>query len=182
MYGLGPNEKLSGELLIIDGVSYLSTVAADGNIKVTETYKTKAPFFVYTHVDEWMEIALPDSIENLLQLEQFIDSISRGINNPFCFKLNGTIISSSIHVVNLPPGTKVDSPEQAHQCQRNYSLKKESVEIIGFFSRKHQSVFTHHDTYLHMHLITADKKYIGHLDELKIKKESMRFFVPLYIK
>jgi acetolactate decarboxylase len=38
------------------------------------------------------------------------------------------------------------------------------VEIIGFFSTEHKGVFTHHDSFLHMHLITKDKEKMGHLD------------------
>ena len=39
LYGLGPVEYLSGELLIIDGKSYRSTVLTDTTMKVEETYK-----------------------------------------------------------------------------------------------------------------------------------------------
>lgn len=45
LYGLGPVEYLRGELLIIDGRSYSSTVASDGSIKMEETFKIKARFF-----------------------------------------------------------------------------------------------------------------------------------------
>ncbi|MBL0335613.1 MAG: acetolactate decarboxylase [Chitinophagaceae bacterium] len=47
LYGVGPVEYLRGELLIIDGKSYQSTVAADGSIRMEETFKVRAPFFVY---------------------------------------------------------------------------------------------------------------------------------------
>lgn len=60
----------------------------------------------------------------------------------------------------------MSSPKEAHQSQMNYELKNEDVEIIGFFSTEHQGIFTHHDSYLHMHLITKDIKKMGHLDEI----------------
>lgn len=67
----------------------------------------------------------------------------------------GTVASAVIHIQNLPLGTKVSSPEEAHQGQRNYLIEEESVEVVGFFSTKHQGVFTHHNSFVHMHLINA---------------------------
>ena len=50
LYGLGPVEYLSGEILIIDGKSYKSTVTSDSTMKVEETYDIKAPFFGYANI------------------------------------------------------------------------------------------------------------------------------------
>ena len=92
------------------------------------------------------------------------------INRPFVFKLKGQIDSAKIHIQNLPKGTKVSSPEEAHQGQINYALGNSEVEIVGFFSTEHKGIFTHHDSNVHMHLITTNRKKMGHLDELKIGK------------
>lgn len=45
LFGLGPVENLAGEILIIDGKSYKSTVASNTTMNVEETYDIKAPFF-----------------------------------------------------------------------------------------------------------------------------------------
>lgn len=50
LYGLGPVEYLAGEILIIDGKSYKSTVTSDTTMKVEETYEIKAPFFGYANI------------------------------------------------------------------------------------------------------------------------------------
>ncbi len=55
LYGLGPVEFLRGELLVIDGVSYKSTVLNDSTMQVKETFKVKAPFFVFGNVTNWEE-------------------------------------------------------------------------------------------------------------------------------
>ena len=62
----------------------------------------------------------------------------------------------------------MNSPQEAHQGQVNYELNDEDVAILGFFSTAHQGIFTHHDSYVHMHLITKDASKMGHLDELEI--------------
>src|SRR5690554_8153925 len=71
LYGLGPVEYLAGEILIIDGKSYKSTVTSDTTMKVEETYDIKAPFFGYANISKWTEQSLPDSIQTIQQLETY---------------------------------------------------------------------------------------------------------------
>ena len=166
LYGLGPAEYLAGELVIVNGKAYKSTVITDSTMKVEETYNVKAPFFGYSNVDRWVEQILPDSIHTSAQLENYLSLSTTGVRRPFLFRLEGAVKMATVHIVNLPAGTKVKSPDDAHQGQKKYNLKDEQVEIVGFFSTGHQAILTHHDTFLHMHLITADKTKMGHLEEV----------------
>ncbi len=179
LYGIGPIEYLTGEILIIDGKSYKSTVLVDSSLKVEETYNLKAPFFGYTNISKWYDQNLPDSVQTIKQLEIYLNQITKNSPRPFMFKLMGTIEKATIHVVNLPKDSKVSSPEEAHVGQTNYNLSKKNCEIIGFFSTEHKAVFTHHDTFLHMHLITADRQKMGHLDDVLFKKSTMVLSLPL---
>lgn len=178
LYGLGPVEYLAGEILIIDGKAYKSTVVSDTKMKVEETYDIKAPFFGYANITKWTEQTLPDSIQTIQQLEQYLDKVTKSSPRPFIFKLSGTVEQATIHIVNLPKGSKVSSPDEAHKGQKNYEIKNEQSEIIGFFSTEHKAIFTHHDTYLHMHLITTDRQKLGHLDEVLFKKGIMKLYLP----
>lgn len=178
LYGLGPVEYLTGELLIIDGKSYSSTVLADSSISVKETYQTKAPFLVYINQIDWSVETLPSNIKTIKDLEKFIDNKKLDFNRPFVFKLKGQIENADIHIQNLPKGTKVSSPEEAHQGQVNYSLKNNTVDIVGFFSTDHKGVFTHHDSNVHMHLITNDRKKMGHLDKVTFGNGTIQLYLP----
>jgi acetolactate decarboxylase len=60
----------------------------------------------------------------------------------------------------------VRSPEEAHRGLQHYPLANVPVEILGFFSTEHKAIFTHHDTFMHLHLITSDRQKMGHLDAL----------------
>lgn len=177
LYALGPESFLTGELLINNGKSYRSKVATDGTMRVEKTTKVSAPFLVYGNVIEWKKIPLPSAIKTINDLEKFIDHQSKEFKKPFAFKLMGQVTHAKMHIQDLPPGTKVSSPKEAHIGQTNYTLENERTEIIGFFSKTHQGIFTHHDRYLHMHLITQDESKMGHLDELSIEK--MTLFLPL---
>ena len=41
--------------------------------------------------------------------------------------------------------------------------------MLGFYSKHHQSIFTHHTTFIHVHIMDDKTKTVGHLDELQIK-------------
>jgi acetolactate decarboxylase len=178
LYGLGPVEYLQGEIMIIDGSGYKSTVINDTSMEVTETKEIKAPFFGYANIDNWTEKELPDSILNIKQLENYLDQTTKNYPRPFLFKITATVDSATIHIVNLPKGTKVSSPEEAHKGQKNFDIKDKPVEMLGFFSTEHQAIFTHHDTYVHIHLITGDKQQMGHLEELMLKKGTAKLYLP----
>ncbi|WP_299823955.1 acetolactate decarboxylase [uncultured Pontibacter sp.] len=176
LYGLGPVSYLTGELLINNGKSYVSRVTSDTTMTVEKRFDVSAPFFVYANVTEWSESELPASIKTIKDLEEFIDDKTTDLKRPFAFKLAGVVSSAVIHIQNLPEGTKVSSPDEAHQGQTSYKLENEASEIIGFFSKEHKAVFTHHDSFLHMHLITKDESKMGHLDDLEIGK--MKLYLP----
>jgi len=178
LYGLGPLEGLRGELMIIDGIAYKSTVLSETQMEVNKTYKAKAPFFVYGYAEHFKSTVLPKSVKSLSDLEDLLDDKTKTHNKPFLFVLKGTINNGFIHVVNLPEGSKVSSPQEAHKGQVDYHIDETEVEIVGFFSRSHQSVFTHHDTFMHLHLITKDGSMMGHLDRVEFKEGEMTLYLP----
>jgi len=178
LYALGPVEYLTGELLVIDGKSYVSTVILDSTVAVEETFHVKAPFLVYTNQRDWNIEELQLDIRTINDLEEFIDKATADFERPFVFKLVGIVDTAEIHIQNLPLGTAVSSPEEAHQGQVNYSIENSEVEIVGFFSTDHKGVFTHHDSNVHMHLITADRKRMGHLDKVSFRNGKVKLYLP----
>lgn len=176
LYGLGPLSYLAGEILINDGRAFVSRVVSESSMSVEESYDISAPFFVYANVLEWKEIQLAPLVSDIKSLEEYLAKKTPLESPPFAFKLKGRVSSATIHIQNLPEGSVVSSPQEAHQGQQNYQLENEAVEIIGFFSRNDQGVFTHHDSFLHMHLITQDEDEMGHLDHAVF--EEMTLYLP----
>lgn len=176
IYGLGPKEFLAGELLILDSKIFLSTVNNKA-MSVEETKKVKAPFFVYVQVKNWVATPLPEVVVTLKDLETYLDSLTQNKPRPFAFRLVGVVEMAKIHIVNVPKDAKITSPDDAHKHNKTYAVRDEKAEILGFFSTEHQGVFTHHDTFLHLHLITEDHQKMGHLDDLQIKKGAMQLFL-----
>jgi acetolactate decarboxylase len=178
LYGMGPVELLKGEITIVNGRSFKSSVQPNGEMKVEETFEVKAPFFGYAQIEKWEEVQMPDSVHTIKQLENFLNASTQERARPYFFKLKGEVDFAKIHVVNLPKGSVVHSPEEAHVGQGNYSIKNKNAEIIGFFSTEHQTIFTHHSTFVHMHLITDDLLQMGHVDELKLDSKKIMLFLP----
>lgn len=166
LYGIGPKEYLKGELLIIDGESYVSSMDSNGSIKMEQTFDVKAPFFVYSNNDNWCEYTLPAHVKNIKDLENFIDELSVTSIRPFVFKLEGIFSKVKFHIQNLPDGTVVKSPKDAHTGQGKYESDNVLGELVGFFSTEHQAIFTHHDSFIHIHYINADRSEMGHVDEI----------------
>jgi len=176
-YGIGPLSYLKGELLLNDGKVFIARVATDSTMMVDEKTEASAPFFVYAQVKKWEERALPISVTDQKTLESYLDEQTVGQKRPFVFKLIGQVEKATIHLQNLPDGTKVSSPQEAHQGQTNYELEKRQVEVLGFFSTAHKGVFTHHDSFIHLHLMTTDQKMMGHVDEIELGV--MRLLLPV---
>lgn len=177
-YGMGPVEYLKGELMIWDGDVYHSSVVNSKEMNVRKTSTARAPFFAHEYINEWEEIDLPKGIKNLKELELFLDKRFNLSNIPFFFKLEGFVESANIHIVNLPEGKVVRSPDDAHQGQINYPIIKRNVSVLGFFSRNHKAIFTHHDTLIHTHLITQEKDMMGHLEEVNFSSQKIKLSVP----
>ncbi len=178
LYGIGPMTQLQGEILIMDGGSWVGTVLTDSTMNVMETYEARPPFFVYAYVHEWEEIALPNPISSATELAAFLDEATVNRKRPFAFKLEGMIDYAQIHLQNLPEGTRIQSPEDAHRGQVVYPIAQEAVSVVGFFSTQHQGIFTHHDSFVHMHLITDSRLKMGHIDSLQIGKGRVQLFLP----
>jgi len=137
LFGIGPNENLQGEILIIDGTAYRSSIDTNQKIKIEKGFNLKAPFFVYANVQRWHEHALPDTVKTLEQLDSYLTNVFAS-TTPFAFKLTGKVNQANIHVVNLPTGTQIKSSNDAHLGQVDVSLTDVDVVMIGFFSTQHK--------------------------------------------
>lgn len=179
LYGVGPLEYLKGEILILDGVSYVSRVGEGGAVTLAQTFDVKAPFLVYANNSAWDVYDIPKHITTMKALEDYITKLSAQLDGPFVFKLEGEFEHIAYHIQNLPDGAVVRSPADAHVGQGKYTAAGTKGTIVGFFSTQHQRIFTHHDSYIHLHYIDKDKTVMGHVDDLQLHKKSrVKLYIP----
>jgi acetolactate decarboxylase len=168
LYAVGPLEGLKGEVTVWDGKASLARWET-GKIITTKEFKGKACFLVYAQVTRWTEIKLPAGLDKPedLEAEIFLEARKAGVptDQPFPFLLRGTAQKVKLHVVNKTDNAP-HSPEEHAKVKMPVVIEGREVDVIGFYSKKHAGVFTHHDSYAHMHALTADGKVSGHVDQL----------------
>ena len=176
-YGLGPLEFLKGEVLLFEGQTFVSKVVDSISHEVNKVPSANAPFFVYTTNSNLKVIELPPTNYSLKGIEEHINSVYENYDQPLLIRMDGLFDDIKLHSVNLPEGKKVSSPDEAHQGLTQYDFENISGSLIGFFSRNHKTVFTHHDSFFHAHFISDDREVLGHLDELNFYSSQIKLQV-----
>ena len=169
LYALGSLEQRPGEVSIFDSVPFVSEVW-----NPTETIDSnrvyQAAFLVYTIVERWHRASIWQSVNSEEELEAALlpRAIVEGISveAPFPFLLYGHAVRAA--------GRFFCEPYHAHDGERNekanshFSIEKESIEIIGFYSMNHRGILTPRDSSFHMHLRTMDNRISGHLESIQL--------------
>ena len=111
-----------------------------------------------------------ESQKFLKQFEDFLEYTALkaeiDTSKPFPFMIEGHIRKINWHVVNWNENN-VNHSREAHMASGlNGIVVEENVEIIGFYSKDHKGVFTHHNANWHMHFRAKDQNLAGHLDDL----------------
>ena len=164
-YGIGPIEFLKGEIVVFEGQTFVSKVIDSVSHQTIKIPSVRAPFFVYSTNSDLKVIEFNRENFTLKELEEYINSVYKDYDQPLLLRIDGSFDNIKLHSVNLPEGKKVSSPDEAHQGLTQYDFKNISGSLIGFFSRNHKAVFTHHDSFFHAHFISDDRKVLGHIDE-----------------
>ncbi|MBK8227548.1 MAG: acetolactate decarboxylase [Flavobacteriales bacterium] len=169
-YGMGPLEHMRGEITLVDGRCHVARVMGDSlSVRVDPT--AKAPFFVHARVSHWEEVVFPGDVSDAERLDAFLDK--RGEDQPFFFRLKGRFEEMDVHAWDLPADSAFTGPAEGARYKRHYSLKEPEGEVIGVFSRHHRTVFTHHDSFIHLHFLSSDGRVMGHVDALRIRPGSV---------
>lgn len=171
IFALGAVENLQGEILIIDGKASIAHVAHD-SLVIDSTLEKRATLLVYAVVDNWQEFALPANINNEKELAKFIAIQARkaGLNPQaaFPFQIIGRAKSLHWHVIDWPAGDTGHSHKKHKNAGLHGMLKNPEISIVGFYSTKHQMIFTHRTSNVHMHFKTLDDAISAHVDSLAL--------------
>jgi acetolactate decarboxylase len=169
LYALGPLEGARGEISVFDSLPAIAKVEPEG-IRIDSDFGYRAGFLVYATVENWSggaELGAIDTEADLLkQLLALSESRGIDIDSPFPFLINGQIDQVKFHVLCNRSNGKY-SPELHEKSKVRFEIQQQSVEIIGFHSRRHRGVFTPPNSDLHMHMRTSDNRLAGHIDYVR---------------
>jgi len=181
LYALGACENLKGEIQIFDNEIF-NTYIEDDSLKFDQTNERNATLLVYAEVEKWQDINIPEKITTYEDFETWLNKMleEKGYDNekPQPFRITGTISTADWHVINWQKGDTIHTHEKHKTAGLNGSLSQEEVELIGFFSKHHQAIFTHHSNFSHIHFKTTDQTLAGHVDDLVLGK-NMTLFLPI---
>jgi hypothetical protein len=94
LYGLGPLEGVKGEVTIFDSRLYVARVQHDGSLVVENSFRNRACFLVYSQVQRWQKVTLPEEVIDEKSLEQELPGLAAeyGLDPalPFPFLLRGS--------------------------------------------------------------------------------------------
>jgi acetolactate decarboxylase len=182
LYAIGPAAGLIGEITVINGRLSLARAEDGKQLKTSSDYQGQASFLVWSTVPQWQDaVPLGKSVSNLADLEKLIETRARlaglDTDKPFPFLLQGNFTSVKYHVV-MPPSVQGMHTGSASPTgsELNLQANGKNGTIIGFFSRKHEGVFTHSGSYSHLHL-SLENGDSGHIDDLNISAD-VRLLLP----
>lgn len=173
LYALGAVEDLKGEILIMDGRPFISSVQG-GKLVTDGSFDHKAALLVFSSMKDRTVFEIPSGIQTYEELERFIEAsaVEHGIDTeqPFPFLVKGKPAAFDWHVIDWPEGD-TDHSHQKHVESGLHGTKENiEVEILGFYSKHHHAIFTHHTTNMHLHVRSMDNKLSGHLDGIVLGK------------
>lgn len=172
LVGLGAYENLNGELLVMNGKVFHSFVQND-SLVVASNKKAKATLFVSAKVQAWDTIKVAGNDVTQLVYQH---ASKAGLNEPFPFQLIGSMESVDYHVINFDPGNSDISNHKEGALKGQ--LKGEQVTILGFYSTQAKGIYTHHDSDVHMHVISKGRPVMGHVDGLVIGDQMFNLLLP----
>ncbi len=171
VYGLGVVEGLKGEIIILDGEPYVTSVVKE--VWSTEhSYKIKAAMLVYEKIESWETVLEKSAIQNLQDLEEHLQKLmgekGKSRDKPFAFIIKSNFANVEYHVIDWKKGA-IHTAASHKQFAKSGKLIDSEITILGFYSSNHQGIFTHHSSKIHLHVITDNHDLVGHVDELKLR-------------
>jgi acetolactate decarboxylase len=172
VYAVGALAGLAGEIMALDGTAYVAQPGGDAALVSIPSQPMGATLLVAATVPAWRDAVLPAAAANAAALDDAVEAAARAAGldpaKPFPFLIVGDV-DASWHVLRGPVDGHAGGGHEAHM--RNAVTGKVSgvrATLVGFFSLHHQGVFTHMGQRTHLHVITDDRKTMGHVDEIAV--------------
>ncbi len=183
LYGLSPLGRIEGEISVIDGRFYVSSVDDKGNFSTKYDKNNQSPFAVYAYVSDWITIEVKDSIHNQDALQTIVEKQASilGINTekPFPFLITGLFDTVDFHIINKPESEIEHNHDLHNKAKVHFEQSDISGQLLGFYSLHHEGVFTHRGSYVHIHFVDDAATVTGHLEDISIFRP-FKMKLPIY--
>lgn len=177
-YGVGALSGLRGESTVVDGVAWVAQVRQGGEVQVTNAPAAgeSATLLVVARVPAWRSVVIANSI-GPDELDDRLEGIARAngmdVERPFPLMVEGNLEGVEWHVLN---GSKTGAGAGHDDHMRaavTGTIRGKAGILVGFFSKRHQGIFTHMGQRTHLHVLTSDHTIMGHADRAGIRAGSV---------
>ncbi len=181
LYALGPLVGLKGEVTIYNGKASFATVVDDQPQIDTNLIGKEAIFLAYANIPAWTEKTIENRLSSQAQIEAMVkkeaNAKGRSTAQPFVFRLEGKVDSLHYHIIYKTSSTQHNKAEH-QKAKRRFTLSNTYVKIVGFWAdAAGEGVYTHPGKRIHLHFITADHQFSGHIDTISLSARA-KLFLP----
>ncbi len=178
-FGVGALSELRGEITILDDLAWIARAAGDGTASVS-SYPVRdshegAALLVVANVRSWRELSVTQDVawnELDAYLARQIEDAGIAATQPVPVMISGPMADLRWHVVD---GTKlgVGGGHAGHlqgAVRGHIPAAAGATTLIGFFSREHAGVFTHHGSFSHFHVVSPAPVVAAHVDRVALRR------------
>lgn len=175
LYAIGPVENLRGEIIVWNSQPLVAAISEKEKPVLLKNVKNlKAIFLVYADVPKWDTIYMQQKITSMQHLQNAITlaAFNHGIdtNSAFPFLLYASIKEGSGHIMYKDTLVKTINTDALKAAKHIAKCSNQQAQMLGFYSQHHQTIFTHHDSFLHIHYQLLKKDEAGHLEEVSFNE------------
>jgi len=180
MFGMGPYDRMKGEITVFDGKPFHASAFIEGKAAVSQSWDIRSPFFVYSNVEQWEEFTLNGPLNSTEDIQNKVAEIAveKGYNlkEPFAFRIAGVFDQMTLHIVT-PRNSEVEGYKPEIKSQK-FNFTNDNGELLGFYSEKDQGIYTGSKSFVHVHYLRDDQTFMGHLDNIKTNDRSFKLYLP----
>lgn len=180
LFAMGPYDRMKGEIMVYDGKPFYASAFEDSKAVVSQSWDIRSPFFVYANVATWDSFKISGAFKSLDDIQNKIAEIAQkngfNLSEPFPFKVSGDFQRIITHIVTpRSPDVAGYRPDVKQQL---FSFDNITGSLLGFYSQIHQGVFTSSNSYIHVHFLSDDQTFMGHLDKIDTEVNELTIFLP----
>jgi alpha-acetolactate decarboxylase len=172
-YGVGALSELRGEVTVFDDDVWLAYPNDDGTIRTSKVRASneQAALLVVANVAQWRRVPIGSEVA-FERLDDELDRLTRADTvdamRPIPMVIEGSFADLAWHVVDGRKLTTASTHEQHAAAAARGSVERSNGALVGFFSTRHQGVFTHMNKKTHFHVVLPGENISGHVDGVTI--------------
>ena len=174
-YGIGALEGVEGEVLVHDGVVWISRVEGDAcrTRRLTQPATERATLLALAHVPRWTSVPVERAVP-ADEVDAFVAAEARrlglDLDRPFPLVVEGPLSGLALHVLNgACPFAQPLAPDDPRAPLRRKQERARGL-LVGFYSQGAPGELTHHGSATHLHvLLHGDEPLMGHVDAVGLQ-------------